>query len=205
VSLNRRFRPSRSLRSSPDRPKSSRSRGWSVGGSAAIAAIESGVPLQIEAREIISSFQAMTRRKCATELEPWLEREHAQASSPSSPMVSSWTRPPSAPPSSHPGQTAKLKARSPRSSSSNAKCTAEENSTCSKPASSAPRRAASTKSASEPILNAGPRATSVQVPSFHVNAWNKASSRGVHTTAASAASRHSASLSLARARIEEET
>ena len=42
--------------------------------SVTIAAIESGVPLLVEAREIIASFQAMVRRKSLADLEPWLER-----------------------------------------------------------------------------------------------------------------------------------
>lgn len=39
-----------------------------------IATIENGVPLLVEAREIIAAFQSMIRRKCSDELEPWLER-----------------------------------------------------------------------------------------------------------------------------------
>ena len=42
-----------------------------------IAAIESGVPLLVEAREIITVFQAMIRKKSLTELDPWLERARA--------------------------------------------------------------------------------------------------------------------------------
>lgn len=39
-----------------------------------VAAIEDGVPLLVEAREIIAAFQAMIRRKSLADLEPWLER-----------------------------------------------------------------------------------------------------------------------------------
>jgi transposase len=39
-----------------------------------IAAIEKGVPLLGEAREIIAIFQAMIRKKSLAEFEPWLER-----------------------------------------------------------------------------------------------------------------------------------
>jgi len=39
-----------------------------------IAAIEKGVPLLAEAREIIAKFQAMIRKKSLPAFEPWLER-----------------------------------------------------------------------------------------------------------------------------------
>ena len=39
-----------------------------------IAAIENGVPLLVEARDIIAAFQAMIRKKSLADLEPWLER-----------------------------------------------------------------------------------------------------------------------------------
>jgi transposase len=39
-----------------------------------VAAIEGGVPLLVEAREIIAAFQAMIRKKSLAELGPWLER-----------------------------------------------------------------------------------------------------------------------------------
>ena len=39
-----------------------------------VAAIEGGVPLLVEAREIIAGFQAMIRKKSLADLEPWLER-----------------------------------------------------------------------------------------------------------------------------------
>jgi transposase len=39
-----------------------------------VAAIEDGVPLLVEAREIIASFQAMVRKKSLTDLETWLAR-----------------------------------------------------------------------------------------------------------------------------------
>jgi transposase len=39
-----------------------------------VAAIESGVPQLVEAREIIAAFQAMIRKKSLVDLEQWLER-----------------------------------------------------------------------------------------------------------------------------------
>jgi transposase len=39
-----------------------------------IAAIEGGVPMLVEAREIIAAFQAMIRRKSFAGLDPWLEK-----------------------------------------------------------------------------------------------------------------------------------
>jgi transposase len=39
-----------------------------------VAAIEGGVPLLVEAREMIADFQAMIRKKSSPDLEPWLER-----------------------------------------------------------------------------------------------------------------------------------
>jgi transposase len=48
--------------------------GLSKAESVTIAAIESGVPLLVEAREIIAGFQAMVRKKSPADLEPWLER-----------------------------------------------------------------------------------------------------------------------------------
>jgi transposase len=42
-----------------------------------IAAVENGVPLLAEAREIIAAFQNMIRSKCTATLEPWLEQARA--------------------------------------------------------------------------------------------------------------------------------
>lgn len=39
-----------------------------------VAAIEGGVPLLVEAREIIAAFQGMIRKRSLADLEPWLER-----------------------------------------------------------------------------------------------------------------------------------
>jgi transposase len=39
-----------------------------------VAAIESGVELLVEAREIVADFQAMIRRKALVDLDPWIER-----------------------------------------------------------------------------------------------------------------------------------
>jgi transposase len=39
-----------------------------------VAAIENGVPLLVEAREIVATFQAMVRKRCLDVLDPWLER-----------------------------------------------------------------------------------------------------------------------------------
>lgn len=42
-----------------------------------IAAIEEGVPLLVEAREVVAAFHAMIRKKAHADLEPWLERARA--------------------------------------------------------------------------------------------------------------------------------
>lgn len=42
-----------------------------------IAAIEAGVPLLVEAREIIAAFHAIIRKKSLAAFEPWLERARA--------------------------------------------------------------------------------------------------------------------------------
>ena len=39
-----------------------------------VAAIERGVPMLVQAREIIAAFQAMVRRKSLVDLDPWLEQ-----------------------------------------------------------------------------------------------------------------------------------
>jgi transposase len=39
-----------------------------------VAAIETGVPLLVEARELIASFQGMIRKRAAAELGAWLPR-----------------------------------------------------------------------------------------------------------------------------------
>lgn len=39
-----------------------------------VATIEGGVPLLVEAREVIAAFQAMVRKKSLADLDPWLER-----------------------------------------------------------------------------------------------------------------------------------
>jgi transposase len=39
-----------------------------------VAAIEAGVPLLVEAREVIADFQAMIRRRSLADLDPWLAR-----------------------------------------------------------------------------------------------------------------------------------
>ena len=41
---------------------------------ATIAAIEQGVPLLLEAREVITAFHTMIRKKAHADLDPWLER-----------------------------------------------------------------------------------------------------------------------------------
>jgi hypothetical protein len=38
-----------------------------------IAAIEQGVPLLVEAREVIDAFHTMIRKKVHADLDPWLE------------------------------------------------------------------------------------------------------------------------------------
>jgi len=42
-----------------------------------VAAIETGVPLLVEAREVIATFQAIIRKKSMAELDAWLERAKA--------------------------------------------------------------------------------------------------------------------------------
>jgi len=39
-----------------------------------VAAVEAGVPLLVEAREIVATFQAMVRKRLTDALDPWLER-----------------------------------------------------------------------------------------------------------------------------------
>ncbi|HZC95595.1 MAG TPA: ISL3 family transposase [Bradyrhizobium sp.] len=39
-----------------------------------VATVETGVPLLVEAREIVASFQAMVRKRLSDALDPWLER-----------------------------------------------------------------------------------------------------------------------------------
>ena len=39
-----------------------------------VAAVESGVPLLVEAREIVAEFQSMIRKRCLDALDPWLEQ-----------------------------------------------------------------------------------------------------------------------------------
>jgi len=42
-----------------------------------VAAVESGVPLLVEAREVIAAFQAMVRKKSLADLDQWIERARA--------------------------------------------------------------------------------------------------------------------------------
>jgi hypothetical protein len=42
-----------------------------------VAPIEAGVPILVEAREIIAEFHLMIRRRAAAELSPWIERARA--------------------------------------------------------------------------------------------------------------------------------
>ena len=39
-----------------------------------VAAIKGGVPLLVEARDVVAAFQAMVRKRSLTVLEPWLEQ-----------------------------------------------------------------------------------------------------------------------------------
>src|SRR3546814_11530541 len=43
-----------------------------------VAAVETGVPMLVEAREIIDGFHAMLRRQAEAQLTPWLERARAR-------------------------------------------------------------------------------------------------------------------------------
>jgi transposase len=49
----------------------------SKGETVTVAAIEAGVPLLIEAREVIAAFHVMIRRKTEADLSPWIERGRA--------------------------------------------------------------------------------------------------------------------------------
>jgi transposase len=51
-----------------------------------VAAIESGVPLLVAAREVIAAFQAMIRKRSLADLEPWL----AQAQSSLVASLANW-------------------------------------------------------------------------------------------------------------------
>ena len=42
-----------------------------------VAAVEAGVPLLVEAREIIAAFHTVIRKQVMAELDPWLERVRA--------------------------------------------------------------------------------------------------------------------------------
>jgi len=44
-----------------------------------VAAVEAGVPLLVEAREIIAAFQAMIRKQSLADLAPWLERTRSSS------------------------------------------------------------------------------------------------------------------------------
>src|SRR5260370_40514115 len=76
-----------------------------------IAAIEHGVPLLVEAREVITAFHTMIRKKVHADRDPWLERACAS-------LVASFAtgRPPSTLRSQCHGPTDRPRARSPSSS-----------------------------------------------------------------------------------------
>lgn len=82
----------------------------------AIAAIETGVPVLVEAREIIADFHAMIRTR---RVEPLASRIARLPWSSHWQMTSDETRQRCEQQSSRPGQTARPRARSPVSSSSN--------------------------------------------------------------------------------------
>ena len=86
-----------------------------------IAAIEDGVPLLVEAREVVAAFHAMIRKKAHADLDPWLERARAS-------LVASFANGVT---KDQAAVSAAItpKARSPSSSLSNVKCTAEPSST----------------------------------------------------------------------------
>ncbi len=46
----------------------------SISETVTIAAIENGVPLLVEAREVIATFHTMIRKKASAVIDPWLER-----------------------------------------------------------------------------------------------------------------------------------
>jgi hypothetical protein len=79
-----------------------------------VAAIEGGVPLLVEAREVIAAFQAMIRKKSIADLDPWLEKARTGLVT-SLATASSKTVLPSALRSLRHGRMAKPKGRSPSS------------------------------------------------------------------------------------------
>ena len=97
-----------------------------------VAAVETGVPALIEAREIIAAFHLMIRRKTEGDLRAWIERGRASLvasfangidrdiNAVRAAITSGWSN----------GQP---RVRSPSSSSSNARCTASESSISSRP------------------------------------------------------------------------
>jgi transposase len=99
-----------------------------------VAAIETGVPTLVEAREIIAEFHLMIRRKTEAGLITWIERARASLVASFASGVAKdeaavrvaitlpWSR-----------LTGRLKVRSRASSSSDVKCTVEGKSICFKP------------------------------------------------------------------------
>ena len=98
-----------------------------------VAAVETGVPSLVEAREIVDSFHVMIRRKVAADLEPWIERASGSLVASFANGVAKDIAAVRAAITSD-GRTARPKDRSPSSSSSNARCTVAARSTCFKPA-----------------------------------------------------------------------
>ena len=94
--------------------------------SVSVAAIQAGVPSLVEAHALNERFHAMIRKKEADQLDPWI----AEASSS---LVSSF-----ATGVASRGPMFRSRLRSPNSNSSNARCTAAQNSTFFKPDCSAP-------------------------------------------------------------------
>jgi len=56
-----------------------RARNLSKSDTVTVAAVEAGVPLLVEAREIIAAFQAMIRKQSLADLAPWLERTRSSS------------------------------------------------------------------------------------------------------------------------------
>ena len=97
-----------------------------------VAAVETGVPTLVEAREIIAEFHMMIRRKTEAGLTSWIERTRTSLVA-SFPAASSRTKPPSGLQSPCLGQMDKPKVKSLASSSYGARCTAVAISICFRP------------------------------------------------------------------------
>ena len=120
--------------------------------SVSVAAIQAGVPSLVEAHALIERFHAMIRKKEADQLDPWIAEASGSLVSSFATGVASPSR----------GPMFRSRLRSPNSNSSNARCTAAQNSTFFKPDCSALHESANrhrdcvrAKSRSRHTLDAG--------------------------------------------------